>query len=140
MAVYAGKDLKEFVWEAVKAGCGMVGHATDGAGNVDLSRILSRERSGLAFGGRILLLRLRASRREVGANEDTGDAGVGDGCSVLSSWRRPENTGFSSSLGPKHSRRREGIVVGIAVCFSEEEDVGGRARLVEVDFSKLRVT
>ena len=33
----------------------------------------------------------------------------------------------------------EGVVVGIAVCFGEEKDVSGRARLVEVNFAELRV-
>ena len=30
-------------------------------------------------------------------------------------------------------------MVGIAVCFGKEKDVSGRARLVEVNFAKLRV-
>ena len=29
----------------------------------------------------------------------------------------------------------EGVVVGIAVCFGEDKDIGGRARLVEVNFA-----
>ena len=33
----------------------------------------------------------------------------------------------------------EGVVVGIAVCFGEEKDVSGQARLVEVNFAELRV-
>ena len=33
----------------------------------------------------------------------------------------------------------EGVVVGIAVCFGEEKNVSDRARLVEVNFAKLRV-
>ncbi len=62
-AVDAGEDFEEFEWEAVKAGCGMVGHATDGAEMWNGSRIFSRERPGLAFGGKILPSRVRASRR-----------------------------------------------------------------------------
>jgi hypothetical protein len=34
-AVYSGEYLKKFGREAIEARCGMVGHATDGAGDVE---------------------------------------------------------------------------------------------------------
>ena len=50
----------------------------------------------------------------------------------------PEALALLPVLGPC-ALIGEGVVVGIAVCFGEEKDVSGRARLVEVNFAELRV-
>ncbi len=59
-------------------------------------------------------------------------------CGVCAFCGSPEALAFMPVLGPC-AFVGEGVVVSIAVCFGEEEDVSGQARFVEVNFAKLRV-